>query len=99
MLFQAKWCFQVVASLAEVSDDPSMYNMHGASTGKCLLKIWKILTKDNLSLRWPKWDSLDMSELVFLGTQLEKAGWKTKQPEARKPFGSISEAPNFVRNQ
>ena len=37
-----------------------------------------------------------MSELVFLGTQLEKAGWKTKQPEARKPFGSIDETLTFI---
>lgn len=37
----------------------------------------------------------DMSVFVILHTQLEKAGYKTKQPEARNPFGSVSGTPNF----
>ena len=54
----------------------------------------------NLSLRWPKWCYLDMSEFVFLHTQLEKVGYKTKQPETRNPFRSVSVVPpTFVKNQ
>ena len=67
---------------------------HGASTCKCLLQ-WDIFTTAKLSLTRPTWDSFDMSEFIFLCTQLEKANYKTNQPEARKPFGLISEAPNF----
>lgn len=33
----------------------------------------------------------DMSGLVFLCTLLEKASYKTKQLETKKPFGVISE--------
>ena len=36
-----------------------------------------------------------MSEFIFLCTQVEKANYKANQPEARKPFGSISEAPSL----
>ena len=36
-----------------------------------------------------------MSAFVFMHAQLEKTGHKTKQPETRKPFGSVSEAPGF----
>lgn len=37
----------------------------------------------------------DMTEYVFLCTQLEKARYKTKQPEIRKLFGSANEPPTF----
>lgn len=97
LLLQAKWCFQVPESLEEVSRDAcgSVCSTHGASTCKCLLQ-WDIFTKANPSLTRPTWNSFDMSEFIFLCTQLEKANYKTNQPEARKPFGSISEAPNFA---
>ena len=33
---------------------------------------WENLTKDNLSLRWPKWDSFDLPKIIVLYAQLEK---------------------------
>ena len=38
-----------------------------------------------------------MSKLVFLHTELEKI--KTKQPESRRPLGSVSEAPGFWKEK
>ena len=97
LLLQGRWCFQVTGSLGEVSLETSAgltASTWGSSPCRCLLK-WEIFSKDNLSLRWPRWDSFDTFELVFLCTNLEKANYKTKQAEARKSFGPISEAPNF----
>lgn len=36
-----------------------------------------------------------MPELVFLHTQLEEVGYKSKQPETRNLFSSVNGAPNF----
>lgn len=57
-----------------------MYNTYGINTCKYLTK-WEDLTKDNLSLRWPKWGTSDLPKLVYLYTQLEKASYRIKQPE------------------
>lgn len=45
-----------------------------------------------MSLRWPNWASLDMSELCARGLP---GCYDTKGSEDRKLFGSISEAPTF----
>ena len=34
--------------------------------------------KDDFSLKWPKWGTFDLSKLLYLRTQVEKAGYKTK---------------------
>lgn len=54
-----------------------MYNMYGAHTCKYLV-IWGKYTKGDLNLKWPSWDSFDISKLIFLHTQLEKASHKIK---------------------
>ena len=55
-----------------------MYNIYGAHTCKYLIK-WGNFSKRDLNLKWPNWDSFDITKLVFLNTQLgEEEKKKTK---------------------
>ena len=50
-----------------------LYNTYGAHTCKYQVN-WKNYTKRDLNLKWPNWRSFDISKLIFLCAQLEKAG-------------------------
>ena len=50
-----------------------MYNTYGAHTCK-YLDSWRNYTKRDLNLKWPNSGSCDISKLIILHTQLEKAG-------------------------
>ena len=68
-----------------------MYNMYGAHTCKYLV-IWGKYTKKDLNLKWPNWDSFDISKLIFLHRQLEKASHKIKQTKWNAYFDWYLEA-------
>ena len=68
-----------------------MYNMYRAPTCKYLV-IWGKYTKGDLNLKWPSWDSFDISKLIFLHTQLEKASHKSKQTKWNAYFDWYLEA-------
>ena len=53
-----------------------MYNKYGAHTCKYLIK-WGNFSKRDLNLKWPNWDSFDITKLVFLNTQLGEEEKKT----------------------
>lgn len=57
-----------------------MYNLYGSSTCN-YLQEWANLTKSGISLRCSKWGIFDTSKLIFLHTQIEKAGSKIKNNE------------------
>ena len=51
-----------------------MYNVHGTHTSKYLVN-WRNYTERDLNLKWPNWVAFDISKLIFLHAQLEKAGY------------------------
>ena len=51
-----------------------MYNMYRAHTCKYLVN-YRNYTKRDLNLKWPNWVAFDISKLIFLHAQLEKAGY------------------------
>lgn len=57
-----------------------MYDAQGNNTYKYLEK-WEALTKYNLSLKSTNWGTFDLSKLVYLHAQVEKAGSKIKTKE------------------
>ena len=48
--------------------------MYGAHTPYKYLVNWRNYTKRDLNLKWPNWGSFDISKLIFLHVQSEKAG-------------------------
>ena len=50
-----------------------VYNTYGVHTCKYLVN-WRNYTKRDLNLKWPNWGSFDISKLIFLWAQIEKAG-------------------------
>ena len=56
-----------------------MNNRYGAHTCWYLIK-WGNFSKRDLNLKWPNWDSFDITKLVFLLAQLGEKKNQQQQP-------------------
>ena len=61
-----------VSESQPLTNTPARF-MYRAHTCKYLVN-WRNYTKRDLNLKWPNWGSFDISKLIFLWAQIEKAG-------------------------